>query len=459
MAQDVIYKKSVKGKFRNIKTLLMFITLGIYYLLPWVRWERPGDIPDQALLIDMPNRRAYFFFIDIWSHEVYYIAGILILAAILLFFVTSVWGRVWCGYACPQTIWTDLFSFVEKFFQGDRNERMRLDNSSWGFNKLWRKLATHLTWIFIGFLTGGAWVFYFNDAPTLLKELINFQASPIVLGWIFSLTFSTYIMAGFAREKVCTYMCPYARFQSAMFDQDTLLVSYDTKRGEPRSSHKKGESWDNRGHCIDCKQCVFVCPQGIDIREGLQMECIACSLCIDACDNIMAKMSLPKGLIRYDTERNLLKEKGSGKFHKLRFRTIYYIVLLISVSSIMFYSLATRPNLELRVLHSNSPLFVKLSNGNIRNGYTLKIFNKTFEDKVYKISLLEENQDTNLKVQNFSKSNITKDYLPVKASSIGNFKFFLSLKPQKENQKKVIFQVEDLKINDKDSYQSIFISR
>ena len=256
----------------------MFITLGIYYFAPWIRWDRGLNAPDQAILLDIPNSRGYFFFIEIWPQEVYYITGLLIIAAVGLFLVTSLFGRAWCGYICPQTVWTDLFVWVERIFQGDRQKRMQLDQSSFSFNKFWRKLATHLTWIFIGLITGGAWVFYYNDAPTLMSQILNFDVPWSVTGWIVALTGSTYLLAGFGREQVCNYMCPYARFQSAMFDEESLIICYDEFRGEPRSAYKKGASWEGRGHCVDCKICVHVCPAGIDIRNGLQMECIACGM-------------------------------------------------------------------------------------------------------------------------------------------------------------------------------------
>jgi len=248
--QKIIFPKRVWGKFRKIKWIIMTCTLFVYYFAPWIRWDRGPQIPNQAILIDMPNRRAYFFFIEIWPHEIYFLTGILIFLAVALFLSTSLVGRAWCGYVCPQTVWTDLFVWVERIFQGDRNSRMKLSNAPISFNKIWRKLSTHIAWIVIAILTGGAWVFYFNDAPTLLEQIINFDVPWSVLSWIVVLTFSTYLMAGFAREQVCTYMCPYARFQSAMFDRDTLIISYDEFRGEPRGKHKAGDSWENKGHCI-----------------------------------------------------------------------------------------------------------------------------------------------------------------------------------------------------------------
>ncbi|MEI6730100.1 MAG: cytochrome c oxidase accessory protein CcoG, partial [Pseudomonadota bacterium] len=345
-----IYPKAVyRGRYRDLKWISTFILLAIYYIAPYLRYERGGDAPNQAILIDLPARRGYFFSIEIWSHEVYYLAAIFVLAAIGLFFVSSLLGRVWCGYACPQTVWTDLFIWVERIIQGDRNARMRLDKSPLGFEKIWKKGLTHIIWLIIGLAMGIGWVMYFNDAPTLWHDLLRFQASWNVTIWIVALTVSTYVMAGFAREQVCAYMCPYARFQSAMFDKDTLIISYDADRGEPRGKHKAGDSWEGKGSCIDCGNCVAVCPTGIDIRDGLQMECIACGLCIDACNDVMDKVGLPRGLIRYDTETNsnnriaakANKVAFTDKFRILRPRTFYYITIITLFSSIVLYNLLT----------------------------------------------------------------------------------------------------------------------
>ena len=307
--REKIYAKLVSGPFRSAKWIIMAVTLGIYYLTPWIRWDRGPAAPDQAVLVDFPGRRFYFFFIEIWPQEVYYITGLLILAAVGLFLVTSIAGRVWCGYTCPQTVWTDLFIHIERMVEGDRNKRMRLDRAPWTIGKLSRKALKHAIWLLIAIATGGAWVFYFADAPTLARELLTFEAQPIVYLSIGLFTFTTYLLGGIAREQVCTYMCPWPRIQGAMFDENTFAVSYKTDRGEPRGAHKKGDNWENRGDCIDCNQCVAACPMGIDIRDGLQLECIQCALCIDACDSIMTKIGRPKGLIGYDSLQN---QRGAG---------------------------------------------------------------------------------------------------------------------------------------------------
>jgi len=262
------------GLYRNIKWLALFVLLGIYYITPWIRWDRGPGQPSQAVLVDFENARFYFFFIEIWPQEVYYITGLLILAALGLFLATSLFGRVWCGYACPQTIWTDLFIQVEKFFEGDRNARMKLDKAPWTTKKVFKKTGKHLVWLLIAALTGGAWILYFHDAPTIARDFFTGHAPTTSYVFITLMTFTTYWLAGHMREQVCTYMCPWPRIQAAMIDEDALNVTYRYDRGEPRGAHKKGTSWDDRGDCIDCRQCVAVCPVGIDIRDGLQLECI-----------------------------------------------------------------------------------------------------------------------------------------------------------------------------------------
>jgi len=456
--QKAIYPKRVWGKYRKIKWIVMFVTLAIYYLAPWLRWDRGVGAPDQAILIDLPNSRAYFFSIEIWPQEIYYLTGLLIIAAVALFFVTSLFGRIWCGYACPQTVWTDLFVWVERVFQGDRNARIKLDKSPLSFEKIWKKAATHFTWLFIGLCTGGAWVFYFNDAPTLAEHMLHFDVPWSVMVWVVSLTISTYIMAGFARDQVCAFMCPYARFQSAMFDKDSLIIGYDEERGETRGSHKKGESWEGRGHCVDCTACVQVCPMGIDIRDGLQMECIACGFCIDACNNIMDKVGLPHGLVRYDTTNNQ-EARLAGKPEKsriFRLRTFYYGGILLVVGSLMLYSLMTRSPLDLSVLHDRNPLFVKMSDGKIRNGYEVKILNKTHDDRNYTLEILDF-PDAEIEIK--GAGNLTFDNLPVLADSVGHFRVFIKAKAQKKNRKEIMLKIQDKETLRVETEKTIFVSK
>lgn len=460
--QKKIYPRSVTGRYRKLKWLSMVVLLGIYYAVPWLRWDRGLNAPDQAVLVDMASRRLYFFNIELWPQEVYFLAGIMILAALGLFFVTSLLGRVWCGYACPQTVWTDLFVAVERFIQGDRNERIKLDKSDISLEKIWKKTATHILWILIALCTGGAWVFYFVDAPTLLDQIRHFDVSWMTGGWVLGLTASTYIMAGYAREQVCTYMCPYSRFQSAMFDKDTLIIGYDRERGEPRGKHKQGASWDNRGHCIDCTQCVLVCPMGIDIRNGLQMECIACGLCVDACNDVMDRVNLPRGLIGYDTQHNyelrtLAKEKKEVFKPEVRFlrpRTFYYMTIISLMIAIMLFSFFQRSKIELSVLHDRNPLYVKLSDGSIRNTYMVKIVNKTHVDQVFSL------QVEGLDVKNIAVAgagDITSNQLRVLADSVAPFRIMLASETQDDERKEIIFKVVNQEGSLSDAVETVFI--
>jgi len=436
----------------------MIVTLGIYYITPFIRWDRGPNAPDQAVLIDLNNAKAYWFWIEIWPQEVYYLTGILILAAIGLFFVTSLFGRVWCGYTCPQTVWTDLFVWVERIVQGDRNARKKLNNAPWTLDKIKKIALTHFIWLIIAWWTAGSFVLYFNDAPTLVWSFFEGDVSPVVLTFIAGLTFSTYLMAGYAREQVCTFMCPYARFQSAMFDKDTLIIGYDEERGEPRGKHKKGDSWDGRGHCIDCTACVQVCPMGIDIREGLQMECIACGLCVDACNNIMDKIDLPRGLIRYDTTNHMeAKVKGGDEqFKFIRPRTIYYMCVIAIVGSIMLYALINRAPLQLNVLHDRNPLFVQLSSGEIRNGYVLKILNKTHDHNMYQISLVGL-PNANIEVK--AAGDADKDKLYVPADSVGSYHVYVSSNVAPDRPRDITFKIRDDAGTMSDEYESVFITR
>ncbi len=386
--REKIYPKLAHGKFRAVKWAVMAVTLGIYYLLPWMRWDRGPNLPDQAFLIDFANQRIYIFWLDIWAQELYFVTGILIVSALGLFLVTAYAGRVWCGYACPQTVWTDLMIAVERFWQGDRNARMRLDKKRWTFDKIWRKSATHVSWLLIALATGGAFVFYFRDAPTLAVELVSGTAPPIAYVFLGIFTATTYLLGGIAREQVCIYMCPWPRIQGAMFDSDSLLVTYRDYRGEPRGPHKKGDTWEGRGDCIDCYQCVAVCPTGIDIRNGPQLECIQCALCIDACDAVMDKVGRPRGLIAYDTFRNIDAAQHGTKAppRLIRPRTMLYSALIALVLGIMALGLMNKTVLETNVMRDRNPLFIQLSDGSIRNRYTVKILNKQYESRTFALS-------------------------------------------------------------------------
>jgi len=384
-----IHPKEGHGQYRSLKWAMMAITLTIYYVTPWLRWNRGANAPNQAVLVDLAHERFYFFFIEIWPQEVYYITGLLILSAVALFLVNALFGRLWCGYSCPQTVWTDLFIWVETKIEGDRNARIRLAAAPWTAGKITKRVSKHAIWLMFAVATGGAWVFYYNDAPTLLHQILSGTASTSVYFAVAGLTFTTYALGGLMREQVCTYMCPWPRIQAAMTDTEALCVTYRRDRGEPRGAHKKGDSWEGRGSCIDCNQCVAVCPMGIDIRDGAQLECINCGLCIDACDDVMGKIGQPKGLIAYDTEANILRrQKGMRpRYRFVRARTVLYAVVLAGVSAIMLLTLTFRHTLDLDVMRDRNPDYVKLADGAVRNGYTLKLMNRSRDARILQLGV------------------------------------------------------------------------
>jgi cytochrome c oxidase accessory protein FixG len=389
VAREPIFPKRVKGKFRSLKWWIMGITLGIYYLVPWIRWDRGPNLPDQAVLIDMSSRRFFFFWIEIWPHEFYFIAGLLIMAGLGLFLFTSAAGRVWCGYTCPQTVWTDLFILVERWVEGDRNARLRLHRQKWNGEKIRKRLIKFTLWLIIGAATGGAWVFYFADAPTLFVDLFTGNAHFIAYMTVLILTLTTFVFGGLAREQICIYACPWPRIQAAMMDEDTLTIAYRDWRGEPRA---KGKDRDGAGDCIDCNACVNVCPMGIDIRDGQQMECITCALCIDACDDVMAKVGKERGLIDYlalkdETDERAGRPKVPAIKHLLRPRTMIYTGLWAFVGIGLTVAIFIRPVVDVTVRPVRNPTYVTLSDGSIRNTYDVGVRNRHGEDWPYYFAL------------------------------------------------------------------------
>ena len=405
VSRKKIYPKDVSGPFRRFKWAMLIVTLAIYYVTPWIRWSRGPDMPDQAVLIDLVNTRFYFFFIEIWPQEFYYVAGLLIMAGLGLFLVTSVVGRAWCGYACPQTVWTDLYLWVERRLEGDRNRQIRLDKAPWTLSKVSIRVIKHAIFLVIAVATGGAWVFYFADAPTLAMDLLTGQAAFAAYAAIGVLTFTTYALGGLMREQVCTYMCPWPRIQGAMLDEKSLVVTYNDWRGEPRGKHRKTALEPDApplGDCIDCDACVAVCPMGIDIRNGQQLECITCALCIDACDGVMEKLGKPKGLIAYSTLERYeacCSSGGCGTQKSLqpslqvtpgsmfKTRAVLYFGLWAAVGVALTVALLTRDSLDANIRHDRNPQFVTLSDGSIRNGYQIKILNKRLEPRRFQISV------------------------------------------------------------------------
>ncbi len=449
-----IIPQSVKGKIRNLKSLLNVVFIFIYLGAPFLRYDRGSDAPNQAILFDFDNSIGYFFGIEMWPDEVYYLMGILIFTALLLFFVTALFGRIWCGYACFQTVWTDIFIGIEKLFQGDRNQRILLNRKN-SFNKFYRKFLTHIGWLIVAIITGYGFTAYFSDAFVQFEDLLRFDLTQNVILWIAGIATMTYIMAGFAREAVCSIMCPYARFQSAMFDRDTLIVTYDEKRGERRGRLKDKD----RGDCIDCKQCVVVCPTGIDIRDGLQMECIACGLCIDACDGIMDKIGQPRGLIRYDTQSNLENPESTKKpkvFNFLRPRFFFYLTIILTVSSLMLGSVMNKSMVLTSIIAKRNPAFVMMSDGSISNSYSLKITNKSRQDKIFEIKV---------KQPNFAEVQIgnhtgTKELLVGKSDS-NNFRLFIKVPegelPENSDRGLVIFDLVDRDNGKTHEVEAVFV--
>ncbi len=415
-ARKKIFPKRASGNFRRLKWLIMIVTLGIYYITPWLRFDRGEYAPDQAVLVDLANRRFYFFFIEIWPQEFYYVAGLLVMAGVGLFLITSTVGRAWCGYTCPKQFGWICFWWLSVFFEGDRNQRMKLDDAPWSFNKTWRRVAKHSTWLLIGVATGGAWIFYFADAPTLFMDVIRFDAPMVAYFTIMILTATTYTFGGLMREQVCTYMCPWPRIQGAMLDEHSLTVTYNDWRGEPRTKHSKKALKEGKsvGDCVDCNACVAVCPMGIDIRDGQQLECITCALCIDACDNVMDKLDRERGLISYTTlndynENMQLATSGSATIDPakvrdnsgnlldrvkrtnwrsiIRWRTLVYFCFWAAIGVAMLVALSLRDRLDVNVQHDRNPLYVQLSDGAVRNGYDVKVLNMTPVPRTIRLSI------------------------------------------------------------------------
>ncbi len=375
---EKIYPREVHGLFARLRVLGVLGLLGVYYILPWLRWDG-----HQALLLDLPARKFHIFFITLWPQDFFYLALLLIIAGLTLFFVTALAGRIWCGYACPQTVWTEAFLWIERKVEGDRMKQQKLDALPMSARKFRIKATKHFLWIAFAAWTGFTFVGYFTPIIELGQRLLTFNLGPWETFWVIFYGFATYGNAGFMREQVCKYMCPYARFQSAMFDKDTLIVSYIPTRGEPRGSRKRSDDPATKGlgDCIDCTLCVQVCPTGIDIRDGLQYECIACSACIDACDDVMDKMGYERGLIKYTTEHAM---KG-GKTHVIRPRIIIYAVILLAIMVAFAYSFSQRISLGLDVIRDRNTLYRETTDGLIENVYILKILN--MDDRAHQYDL------------------------------------------------------------------------
>jgi cytochrome c oxidase accessory protein FixG len=366
--REKIYTRKIEGFYQRVRLFSGWPLLLAYLLIPWTYLNG-----EQTVLFDLPARKFHIFGLTFWPQDFPMLAFLLIIAAYGLFAVTTFAGRIWCGYTCPQTVWTSIFMWLEQKTEGSRNQRMKLDKAPWSLEKIVKKTAKHGSWLFVGFVTGLTFVGYFYPIRELVYDMVTLSVGKWELLWTVFFTLATYINAGWMREQVCKYMCPYARFQSVMFDKDTLVVSYDKKRGEPRGSRKRSveHSALTQGDCIDCELCVQVCPTGIDIRDGLQYECIGCALCVDACNSVMAKMDYPAGLIRYTSEHEL----GGGKTHWLRPRIIGYVVVLAIMVGVFSYNIFTRMPVELTAIRDRNQLYVTTETGAIENIYTLRLVN------------------------------------------------------------------------------------
>ena len=376
-----IVAKRLAGRFRTLKWIGMSIW-SVLFLGPYLRWN-----DSQAILFDLPNRQFNIFDITIYPQDIWMLSLTLLFFAILLAAVTSIAGRVFCGYFCFQTVWTDIFTWIEGKIEGNTPQKaMKFNNAPWTTKKASRKVFKHTLWLLIGLLTGISFVAWFTDAFELWANLFTLNVSMMATIVIAAFTFGTYTFAGFMREQVCFWLCPYARLQGVMYDQDTLLPSYDAERGEPRGRIKKGQDNSAKGSCVDCNVCVAVCPTGIDIRKGQQEGCITCGMCIDACDSIMDKVKQPRGLIRYASYKELHHNAKSIPLYK-RFRVIIYAIILLGAMSGIIYGFMNLSPTEFKVVHERQPLFVRLSDGSIQNKYTIKLLNKTKETLEVKFNI------------------------------------------------------------------------
>ncbi|MBE9563782.1 MAG: cytochrome c oxidase accessory protein CcoG [Proteobacteria bacterium] len=377
--REKIYVREVHGLFAALRTMGVATLLGLYYIVPWLQWDER-----QAVLFDLPERKFYILDMVFWPQDFFYLALLLIVAALGLFFVTALAGRVWCGYACPQTVWTEAFLWIERKVEGSRPQQMKLDKQPNNFRKIRIKTTKHFIWLAFSIFTGLTFVGYFSPLRELAVNFLTFNNGPWETFWIYFYALATYGNAGWLREQVCLYMCPYARFQSAMFDSDTMIISFDESRGLPKGPRKKtvDKKEANLGDCIDCTICVQVCPTGIDIRDGLQYQCIGCAACIDACDDVMDKMGYDHGLIRYTTENTL---KGI-RTHIMRPRMVVYALILIGITIGAFYSILTRTPIGMDVIRDRNSLYRGTNEGLIENVYIIKLLNMDNQDHSYTLT-------------------------------------------------------------------------
>jgi cytochrome c oxidase accessory protein FixG len=380
-AQQKVYPREVSGRFARLRVLAVVALLGLFYVFPWVQWNGR-----QAVLFDLPARKFYIFGLTLFPQDFYLLTWLLIIAALSLFFFTALAGRLWCGFACPQTVWTEVFVWMERLTEGNRSQQMKLDKAPWTANKILRKTSKQMLWVTFAAFTGFTFVGFFSPIQELAVELSAVRLSSWELFWVAFYGFGTYGNAGFLREQVCKYMCPYARFQSAMFDRNTLIISYDPARGEPRGARGRGVTAQSvgQGDCVDCTLCVQACPTGIDIRKGLQYECIACAACIDACDSVMDKVGSPRGLVRYSTQAEI-----DGKARRmLRPRILVYAGGLSLLVAGFAFAMVHRTPFDLDVLRDRNTLYRELDDGRIENVFSVRIINKDQRGHMFRLSAL-----------------------------------------------------------------------
>ncbi len=388
-----VVPQAVQGPIRRLKWAILLVTLSIYYVTPFLRWDRGANAPDQAVLLDFANGRLYAFFVELWPQDLYLVTGLLVLASTILVLTNALAGRLWCGFACPQTVWTDLFLLVERLIEGDRRQRLKNIGAPLTASRIARIVLKHAGWLLISVATGGTLIFYFTDAPDLLRGFASGEVSVTAITWILVFTGTTYGLAGFAREQVCTFMCPWPRLQGAIWDPDAYTVNYRDYRGEQRNSAKKAAELRLQGKpagdCVDCGQCVAVCPIGIDIREGPNFACINCGLCVDACDGVMTKLGRPRGLIDYESWANV--ERGrrvEPTVNSLvRPKTVGLTLACVALAGVIAIAFGTKTTASLSVQHDRDPVAVRLSDGAIRNAYTVKLLNKSSSPHRYTLSV------------------------------------------------------------------------
>lgn len=423
-----IYVQQVLGKYRHLKNRFAMLLLLFYFFIPWLRWDRGLNNPSQAVLIDLPKRQGYFFDIQIWSEEIFYITAILIIAAFSLFLCTAIFGRLWCGFACPHTVFVDLFIKIEAFFQGDMNARIKLDTQEMSRLKICKIVSTHLSWLIVSFAFAFGWVCYFYDAPQLVRNICNITLGSNPTGWLIAITASTYFFAGFMREKVCTYFCPYGRFQSVMLDDDSLVVTYHGWRGEPR--WQKAKQQNIKGDCVNCNRCVFVCPMGIDIRDGLQLQCIGCGLCVDACNEVMHKLHQPLNLIAYDSinSTKILQEGNAKKINILRPKVLLYAFMITMASFLLVRALANKSSFLMFVERERGALFTITPDGKVRNSYRLYVANKSLNEQTICLKIAGiDDVDVQMQQLNSYLDNNANWCFAISAQSENNFNMFLKV--------------------------------